>query len=119
MDIARDVGSQQKGFYGDVDVINACCPCAMRPIFIEITDAQVCVGEEVEICVESATGGNAPYSYNWSTNEITRCILVNASDQADLFSVTVSDADGAMETAEIGVSDDLSLIHISEPTRPY
>ena len=50
------------------------------------------------------TGGTAPYTYMWSTGATTSTVdnLPFGS-----YTVKVTDANG------------LSLIHISEPTRPY
>ncbi len=104
MDLARDIGSQQKGFYGDVDVVTGCCPCACPVILFDLVNEPICVGSPTQICVQNEVAGTAPYSYTWSTQETTPCITVTAGTPTDVFAVTVTDASNCFSVESVGVS---------------
>ena len=83
-----------------------------------IADFQVCLdpdctnGLNRDSIKLSTAGGVPPFSYLWSNNS-TESQLNNISDGE--FDVTITDVAGCQKIIE----DILSLIHISEPTRPY
>ena len=93
VDLARAPTSQQKGFFGDVDVVSGCCPCACPTITPTLTPAStdLCAGDMITVCASSITGGTGPYTYLWDTAETTDCIDVSPL-ATTTYSVTVTDA---------------------------
>ena len=77
----------------------AFCGC-FTPWYCDITcnpsDCAACENEGVTLTV-TVTGGTAPFSYEWSTDETTQSITVDASGD---YSVTVTDANGCTATCE-------------------
>lgn len=114
VDFARDAGSQQKGFFGDLDIVTGCCPCACPQLVYEIdpASATVCSGESITFCVPTVAGGTGPYTYSWSTGETTNCITVSPM-MMSMYSVVVTDAEGCMTTrsafANVAAALDLTI----------
>ena len=98
--------------------------------FITDTSHIVCA----TVCDGAATvgqsGGTSPYTYDWFNpgGEFTNQIIGQCAGN---YSVEVTDSNGCIDTAIVQINDVnllnvimvpthiLSLIHISEPTRPY
>lgn len=123
LDIARDLGNFQKGFYGDVDVVSGCCPCACEPITFDFDVDMLCIGTESELCVDNIVGGDSPYSYEWGTGETTSCATVTPTAVTDKYYVTVTDNGGCFKVDSIGTSPDcaydLSLSKVVTSSGPY
>ena len=108
----EDISNIPAGNYSiQVTDFNTCSFTVSTPItepsdslLIELTafDAD-CFGAPTGSILGSVSGGTAPYDYLWSNAEITDDI---ANLIAGNYTLTATD-------------DNLSLIHISEPTRPY
>jgi len=77
----------------------------IQPVDVDIVGATViCPGDEVQLTA-APSGGGAPYTYNWSTNENTQSILVSPTTTTT-YSVTIEDAclgDQATDTYEVVV----------------
>lgn len=68
-------------------------------------DLSVCLGDEVELNIESV-GGNAPFSYMWSTGETTESISVPAGT----YTLDITDANNC--TAQ----DQITVVGVERPT---
>ena len=85
----------------------------MSDIDVNVETVNITCGSVDGQATATATGGTAPYTYAWSTGDVTATVT---GLPAGVFTVTVTDVNGCVETEEVEI---LSLIHISEPTRPY
>ncbi len=105
LDLARAPDSQQKGFYGDLDVVTGCCPCSCISYDGEITatEEEICPGDMTTLCV---TTDNPNPSFLWSDGSTTACINVTPM-VSSTFSVVVSD---------MGCTDEFSIgIDVADP----
>ena len=79
-----------------------------------------CNGDSDGIIDITVTGGVSPYTYAWSNSPTTEDVN-SLSD--GVYTVTVTDANTCTVTTSVEIFEPveltLSLIHISEPTRPY
>ena len=111
---------------GDYTVrVTDCAGCeATDTVNVNITNVTADAGDDVTICegdeVTSRVTGEG--TYEWSTGETTQSITVNP-EVTTTYSVFVTNGDcQANDDIIVTVEDKLlilSLIHISEPTRPY
>ena len=118
LDLARAPDSQQKGFFGDLDVVTGCCPCACMPIGVASSqdNSTVCLSQSISICADLITGGVAPYTYAWSDGftDVTECISVSpTSDQT--YMVTITDDAGCTGIGSITVivSSDMTAMTVT------
>jgi len=88
-DFARTPDSQQKGFFGDLDIVTGCCPCACLQYesSVTVTEEEICAGDEVTICVETDVPGP---SFDWDTGETSQCISVTPG-MTTTYTVAVSE----------------------------
>lgn len=101
LDLARAPDSQQKGFYGDIDIVSGCCPCSCISFDGEVTasEEELCPGDITTLCVST---DNPTPSYLWSEGSTTACIdvsplassayqvSVSGSGCTDVFSIDVA-----------------------------
>ena len=113
LDLARAPDTQQKGFYGDLDVVTGCCPCACMSFDGEVTatEEELCAGDVVTLCVDS---DNPNPSYLWSEGSTTRCIDVSPMTTTT-FSVEVSNA-GCSDTHSLEVQVSEQIIFFTDVT---
>ncbi len=62
-------------------------------IIVTTAAPAICIGEAGVISVTNTTGGVAPYTYLWSTGDMTEVVTVAATVTTD-YTVTATDADG-------------------------
>ncbi len=117
VDLARSPDSQQKGFFGDIDVVNGCCPCACPIITFDVNASPdvVCSGNSSTLCVTNPLGGTAPYTYLWDTAEVTDCITVTPATSTT-YSVTVTDDTGCsgIATVTVDISASMTITDLGE-----
>ena len=65
-------------------------------------DVSVCLGESVDL-IASATGGTAPYSYEWSNGQMSADLTVSPNTTT-IYTVTVTDANGCTDEDEVTVT---------------
>ncbi len=116
LDLARSPGGLQKGFFGDVDVVNGCCPCACPNILFDITvdPNNICQGDATSICVENESGGSGPYTYLWSSSFTTACINETPTTTTT-YSATVTDSNGCsgVNSIEVVVSPTVAISNVT------
>ncbi|MFK7808184.1 MAG: gliding motility-associated C-terminal domain-containing protein [Saprospiraceae bacterium] len=98
---AGDKESSANWFY----VAESCSSCDFD-VDVEVTDG-FCGFNNGSIALE-VSGGNGPYTYNWSTGETTSSIS-GLGDQH--YFVTITDANGCSEELDIDVDDDSSNVN--------
>ena len=117
VDLARAPDSQQKGFFGDVDVVTGCCPCACPSLdfTIDATDVNLCDGEMTTLCVTTPIGAMLPLTYMWDDGSITDCITVSPA-ATTTYMVDITDANMCTysESITISVSPPLSITGLNE-----
>lgn len=88
-DFARTPDSQQKGFFGDLDIVTGCCPCACiaYTTTVNASEEEICAGDEVMICVETTVPSP---SFDWDSGETTQCITVTPANTTT-YTVAVSE----------------------------
>jgi len=94
------------------------CPCDL--VIGTTTDSPVCESENVEMTVNSVSGGVGPYTYEWfdpsgnsiSTNSTYIITMASAAD-AGTYTVTVTDSNACAVTENINiVINDLPIVTI-------
>ncbi len=117
VDLARAPDSQQKGFFGDVDVITGCCPCACPALdfTIDASDVNLCSGEMATLCVTTSAGASPPFTYLWDDGSITNCITVSPTSTT-VYMVDITDGNMCMytESVTINLSPTLSINDLNE-----
>ncbi len=117
VDLARAPDSQQKGFFGDVDVVTGCCPCACPALdfTIDATDVNLCDGEMSTLCVTTPVGAMPPFTYLWDDGSTTACITVSPT-MTTTYMVDIMDSNMCMysESITISLSPPLSINGLNE-----
>ena len=134
-DAGNDLDSVASGispgtYHVEVTDANGCLDTGVAiinpmPEIVLVTDSveATCTGICTGIALVNVSGGTAPYSYDWyDGGNINNDSIVDVC--AGTYNVEVTDANGCLDTATVVVTEPvtvtaLSLIHISEPTRPY
>ena len=113
LDLARAPDTQQKGFYGDLDIVTGCCPCACMSFDGEVTatEEELCPGDMTTLCVDS---DNPNPSYLWDDGSTTRCITVSP-DGTTTYSVEVSNA-GCSDTHSLEIQVSEQIVFSTEVT---
>ena len=83
-----------------------------------LTILPYCIGVNSASLTSVVLGGTPGYTYLWDDNLVAPQLTATASHLlAGIYTVTVTDARGCTSSDTEDIN--LSLIHISEPTRPY
>lgn len=70
--------------------------CPNNTLVVTLSSQDLGCGNPTSTLSPNVSGGNAPYSFLWSTGETTSAITVN---QADVYTVWVADSAGCTQTA--------------------
>ncbi|MEZ4893191.1 MAG: SprB repeat-containing protein [Saprospiraceae bacterium] len=70
-------------------------------------DQSVCAFEDYTIN-SSVSGGTSPYTYNWSTGDVTASITISIGNNQATYTVTVTDANGCTDVDQIVITPDFN-----------
>ena len=82
----------------------------MSDIDVNVETVNITCGSVDGQATATATGGTAPYTYAWSTGDMTATVI---GLPAGVFTVTVTDANGCVETEEVEIRFDDNNLALS------
>lgn len=89
----------------------ACSPCPTITVLALDVDDVLCFGASTGGASVEASGGTAPYNYNWSPGGANGANVTGLS--AGSYTVTATDADGCTGTTVVQVSQPVSAVTVS------
>ena len=92
---------------------------SMYYAWLEANEPDVAVGESIALHVEVRGTGYTDYASSEIVISYDNAVLTFDEFGSNLYGATIVNNDGTLTLEDFGESQSLSLIHISEPTRPY